>query len=76
MTENRTSPYSALLLRLALGVLFLAHDGLKYFVFTPALWIVGLVALALSGDGAWAVKPTPVAGGTRGLATANREEVL
>lgn len=132
MTDPRTAPYAALLLRLILGLLFLAHAGLKIFVFTPAgtaaffgslglpgwlayvtiawevlgglalilgiwprlvalavipvllgalftvhiyagffftnpkggweflaLWIAGLLALALVGDGALALKPTP-----------------
>ncbi|MBS7538088.1 DoxX family protein [Ancylobacter lacus] len=36
MTDARTAPYAALLLRLTLGILFLAHAGLKIFVFTPA----------------------------------------
>ncbi len=36
MTDTRTAPYAALLLRLALGGLFLAHAGLKILVFTPA----------------------------------------
>ncbi|MGU3495378.1 DoxX family protein [Xanthobacteraceae bacterium A53D] len=131
--DTRTAPYAALLLRLALGILFLAHAGLKIFVFTPAgtaaffgslglpgwfayvtivwevvgalalilgvwprlaaialvpvllgaiftvhgpagffftnpkggweflaLWIAGLLALALAGDGAYALKPTPL----------------
>lgn len=135
MIDTRTAPYAALLLRLTLGILFLAHAGLKLFVFTPAgtagffgslglppalayitilweilgavalilgvytravaivmigpllgalvmvhgpagffftnpnggweyiaLWIVAQVALALTGDGAYALKPTrPVA---------------
>ncbi|TDT99255.1 MULTISPECIES: DoxX family protein [Azorhizobium] len=133
MSDSRTAPYAALLLRLALGILFLAHAGLKIFVFTPAgtaaffgslglpgwfayvticwevlgaaalilgifprlvailmipvlagaiatvhgpagffftnpkggweflaLWIAGLLALALIGDGAFALKSTPV----------------
>lgn len=133
MTDTRTAPYAALLLRVSLGLLFLAHAGLKIFVFTPAgtagffssiglpgwlayvtiawellgaaalilgiwpraaalalvpvllgaiftvhgaagffftnpnggweypaLWIVGLVAVALIGDGAFALRPTPV----------------
>lgn len=135
MIDTRTAPYAALLLRLALGVLFLAHAGLKIFVFTPAgtaaffgslglppafayvtiawellgavalilglwprvvaialipvllgaivtvhgpagffftspkggweflaLWIVGLLALALAGDGAYAMRPTRTTG--------------
>ncbi len=36
MIDTRTAPYAALLLRLALGGLFLAHASLKLFVFTPA----------------------------------------
>lgn len=133
MTDTRTAPYAALLLRLVLGILFLAHAGLKIFVFTPAgtaaffgslglpgwlayvtiawevlgalalilgiwprlaalavipvllgalftvhihagffftnpkggweflaLWIAALLALALIGDGAYALKPTPL----------------
>lgn len=133
MSDSRTAPYAAFLLRLALGILFLAHAGLKIFVFTPAgtaayfsslglpgwlayvtmvweilgalalilgiwprlvailvipvllgaimsvhasagffftnpnggwefpaLWIVGLIALALIGDGVYALRPTPL----------------
>jgi putative oxidoreductase len=139
--DSRTAPYAALLLRLVLGILFLAHAGLKIFVFTPAgtaaffgslglpptlgyvtivwelfgaaalilgvwprlaaiavipilagaiatvhgpagffftnphggweflaLWIAGLVALALTGDGVYALVPTP--GASRRLAAA------
>jgi putative oxidoreductase len=36
MSETRNAAYAALLLRVALGILFLAHAGLKIFVFTPA----------------------------------------
>ena len=36
MIDTRTAPYAALLLRVSLGALFLAHAGLKLFVFTPA----------------------------------------
>lgn len=34
MIDNRTAPYAATLLRIALGVMFIAHALLKYFVFT------------------------------------------
>ncbi|MCJ8519512.1 putative oxidoreductase [Pseudorhizobium tarimense] len=133
MIDNRTAPYAALVLRVTLGLLFLAHAGLKIFVFTPtgtagffaslglpgwlayvtilwelagavalilgiwprlaslamipvllgsiftvhgaagfffnnpnggwefpAFWIVGLIVLALIGDGAKALRPTPL----------------
>ncbi|MEI9804194.1 MAG: DoxX family protein [Pseudolabrys sp.] len=36
MIDARTAPYAALLLRVSLGALFLAHASLKLFVFTPA----------------------------------------
>ena len=36
MIDSRTAPYAAFLLRISLGALFLAHAGLKFFVFTPA----------------------------------------
>ncbi len=36
MIDTRTAPYAALTLRVSLGILFLAHAGLKVFVFTPA----------------------------------------
>jgi putative oxidoreductase len=36
MIDIRTAPYAALTLRITLGILFLAHAGLKVFVFTPA----------------------------------------
>ena len=35
MIDSRTAPYAALILRITLGILFLAHAGLKVFVFTP-----------------------------------------
>jgi putative oxidoreductase len=133
MIDTRTAPYAALILRVVLGLLFLAHAGLKIFVFTPAgtagffeslglpgwlayvtivwelagavalilgiwprlaaiavipillgaiftvhgaagfffnnpnggwefpaFWIVGLIVLALTGDGAKALRPTPI----------------
>ena len=36
MFDSRTTPYAALLLRLALGVMFLAHGLTKLLDFTPA----------------------------------------
>ena len=36
MIDSRTAPYAALVLRVTLGALFLAHAGLTLLVFTPA----------------------------------------
>jgi putative oxidoreductase len=47
MIDERTAPYAALLLRVSLGVLFLAHAGLKLFVFTPAGTAQFFVSLGL-----------------------------
>ena len=33
--DQKTAPYGALMLRVLLGVLFIAHASLKFFVFTP-----------------------------------------
>ena len=49
MYDQRTTPYAALLLRLALGALFLAHFGLKFFVFTPAGTAKFFASLGLPG---------------------------
>lgn len=34
MIDSRTAPYAALVLRVSLGVMFIAHALLKYYVFT------------------------------------------
>jgi putative oxidoreductase len=34
MIDQRTAPYAALVLRVALGAMFIAHAPLKYYVFT------------------------------------------
>jgi putative oxidoreductase len=62
MLNQRTAPYGVLLLRVSLGVLFLAHVALKIFVFTvpgtvgffqslglPAVIAYGVMALELLG---------------------------
>ncbi|WP_345830860.1 DoxX family protein [Erwinia sp. HDF1-3R] len=53
MTDNRTAPWAALILRLALGILFLAHFSLKFFVFTPAGTVKFFTSLGLPGGLAW-----------------------
>lgn len=49
MSDSRTAPYASLILRLILGVLFLAHGGLKLFVFTPAGTAAFFGSLGLPG---------------------------
>lgn len=49
MFDQRTTPYAALIMRLALGILFLAHFGLKFFVFTPAGTAKFFASLGLPG---------------------------
>lgn len=53
MTDTRTAPWAALILRLSLGILFLAHAGLKLFVFTPAGTAKFFASLGLPGGLAW-----------------------
>lgn len=62
MIRSSTAPYGVLLLRVSLGVLFLAHVGLKVFVFTipgfvgffgslglPAIVAYGVIGLEVLG---------------------------
>lgn len=62
MIKPSTAPYAALLLRLSLGIMFLAHVSIKVFVFTvpgfvgyfgslglPAILAYGVIALELVG---------------------------
>jgi putative oxidoreductase len=49
MIDSRSAPYAALILRIALGLLFLAHAGLKIFVFTPAGTAGFFISLGLPG---------------------------
>ncbi len=63
MTDQRLSPYATLLLRVALGVLFLAHAGLKIFVFTPAGTAGYFASLGLPGFFAYPTIALEVLGG-------------
>lgn len=49
MVDLRTAPYALLVLRVALGGLFLAHAGLKVFVFTIPGTVQYFESLALPG---------------------------
>lgn len=63
MIDNRTAPYAATTLRMALGALFLAHAGLKLFVFTPAGTAGFFGSLGLPGGLAYIVILAEIAGG-------------
>jgi len=55
MIDTRTAPYAALVLRLTLGVMFVAHGLLKVLVFTPAGTAGFFASLGLPG---WLAYPT------------------
>jgi len=63
MTDSRTAPYAALVLRVALGVLFLAHAALKVFVFTPAGAAAFFGSLGLPPSLAYLTIAAEIAGG-------------
>jgi len=63
MIDTRTAPYAALLLRLTLGGLFLAHAGLKIFVFTPAGTAGFFQSIGLPAGLAYLTMAWEVAGG-------------
>lgn len=63
MIDNRTAPYAALLLRVTLGGLFLAHAALKLFVFTPAGTAQFFASLGLPTGLAYATIAAEVLGG-------------
>jgi putative oxidoreductase len=63
MIDSRTAPYAVLLLRLVIGSLFLAHAGLKIFVFTTAGFVKYLAGLGMPEWMAYAIIALEVAGG-------------
>lgn len=63
MIDPRTAPYAATALRVALGILFLAHAGLKLFVFTPAGTAQFFGSLGLPGPLAYLVILAEIIGG-------------
>ena len=63
MIDSRTAPYAALLLRLTLGLLFLAHASLKLFVFTPVGTAKFFGSVGLPSELAYAVIAAEVLGG-------------
>ncbi|KAA2213359.1 DoxX family protein [Teichococcus oryzae] len=63
MTDNRNTAHAALLLRLSLGILFLAHGLMKVFVFTPAGTAQFFESLGYPGFLAYLVMLGEVGGG-------------
>ena len=63
MIDSRTAPYAALVLRVALGVTFLAHAWLKLFVFSPAATVKFFDSLGLPEYVAYLVMAIEVVGG-------------
>ena len=63
MTDPRTAPYAALLLRVTLGGLFLVHAALKIFVFTPAGTAQFFASLGLPPALAYLIMTAEVLGG-------------
>ena len=55
MVKTSTAPYAALLLRVSLGVLFLAHVALKIFVFTVPGFVAYFASLGLPAIAAYAI---------------------
>lgn len=63
MVDQRTAPYAALLLRVSLGLLFLAHASLKLFVFTPAGFVKYFASLGLPAPLAYLTIAAELVGG-------------
>ncbi len=63
MVDSKLAPYAALVLRLALGVMLLAHAALKVFVFTPAGFIKFFATLGLPEWFAYSIITLEVVGG-------------
>jgi len=63
MIDSRTAPYAALLLRLALGTMFVAHALLKLFVFTLPGTVQFFQSLGLPGVLAYVTFAAELVGG-------------
>lgn len=68
MIDTRTAPYAALSLRVALGVMFIAHAMLKYSVFTLPGTVKFFESLGLPGPLAYATFFAELIGGALILA--------
>jgi putative oxidoreductase len=63
MMKTSTAPYAVLLLRVSLGIMFLAHVGLKIFVFTIPGFVGYFGSLGLPAALAYAVVALELFGG-------------
>ncbi len=63
MIDNRLAPYGALTLRVALGLMFIAHAYLKLVIFTPAGFTGFLGQVGLPGFLAWPIMLAELLGG-------------
>lgn len=70
MIDVRTAPYAALVLRIALGVVFIAHALLKYYVFTLPGTVKFFESIGLPGPLAYVTFWAELIGGTLILAGA------
>jgi putative oxidoreductase len=68
MIDSRTAPYAALVLRVALGAMFIAHALLKYYVFTLPGTAQFFQSLGLPGSLAYATFVAELVGGALILA--------
>jgi putative oxidoreductase len=63
MINQKTAPYAVLLLRVTLGIMFLAHVALKFFVFSIPGTVGYFASLGLPGALAYAVIAVELLGG-------------
>jgi len=63
MIDTRLAPYGALLLRVALGVMFIAHAYLKFAIFTMPGFAGFLAQVGLPQIFAWPIVLAEIAGG-------------
>jgi putative oxidoreductase len=63
MIDNRLAPYGALGLRIALGLMFIAHAYLKLVIFTPAGFAGFLGQVGLPAFLAWPIMLAELLGG-------------
>ncbi len=68
MVDTQTAPYGALVLRAALGAMWISHALLKWFVFTIPGLEAFLVAQGLPGFAAWPLFLAELIGGLAILA--------